>query len=229
MNLGRTLPKAIAIVFAVFCPGVIVGVAADTAYPDKMIKIIVGLPAGTAPDTTARVIAEKLQEAWGKPVVVENLTGAAGNIAADRVAKSAPDGYTLFLAGNASIVVNLNLYEKLPYDPVKGPGADLAGDHDAEHFGRAPRRAGEIGRGAGLSGARAAGRVDVRSRWRRHLATSGRRTLQAHGRSLHPAGRLSRCDRRRPGPPRRPYRMWFCNITNVLPLAREGKLQAPWR
>ena len=64
-------------------------------------------------------IGEKLQVAWGKPVVVENVTGAGGNLAADRVAKSAPDGYTLLMAGNASIVVNLNLYEKLPYDPVK--------------------------------------------------------------------------------------------------------------
>jgi tripartite-type tricarboxylate transporter receptor subunit TctC len=60
---------------------------ADT-YPDRTIKIIVGLPPGGAPDTTARPLAEKLQAAWGKPVVVENVTGAAGNIAADRVAKS---------------------------------------------------------------------------------------------------------------------------------------------
>ena len=89
------------------------------AYPERTIKIIAGFPAGSAPDTTARLIGEKLQEAWGKPVVVENVTGAGGNMAADRVAKSAPDGYTLLMAGNASIVVNLNLYEKLPYDPVK--------------------------------------------------------------------------------------------------------------
>src|SRR5262245_7096359 len=86
--------------------------AADAAYPEKTIKIIVGLPAGTAPDTTARVIGVKLQEAWGKPVVIENVPGASGNIATDRVAKSAPDGHTLFLAGNGSIVVSPSVYEK---------------------------------------------------------------------------------------------------------------------
>ena len=107
---------AIMLAAAVALPG---GAAADTNYPDQTIKIVTGFPPGGAPDTTARLIAEKLQAAWGKPVVVESVAGAGGNLAADRVTKSPPDGYTLLLAGNASIVVNLSLYEKLPYDPVK--------------------------------------------------------------------------------------------------------------
>ena len=114
---AKALLKSIPIL--VVAAAVVPAAAVADAYPDRTIKIIAGFPAGSAPDTTARLIGEKLQEAWGKPVVVENVTGAGGNLAADRVAKSAPDGYTLLMAGNASIVVNLSLYEKLPYDPVK--------------------------------------------------------------------------------------------------------------
>jgi len=92
---------------------------AQTAYPETSVKIIVGFPAGTPPDAVARLLAEKMQASLGKPVLVESVPGAGGNIAADRVAKSKPDGHTLLLAGNASIVVNSSLYDKLPYDPMK--------------------------------------------------------------------------------------------------------------
>jgi tripartite-type tricarboxylate transporter receptor subunit TctC len=93
--------------------------AAQTNYPDKQIRLLVGFaPAGPA-DIAARVLAERLSEAWGKPVVVENITGASGNVAADRVAKAAPDGYTLMMAAGATIVINVSLYEKLAFDPVK--------------------------------------------------------------------------------------------------------------
>jgi len=66
----------------------------------------------------ARILAEHFKATWGKPVVVENMLGAGGNIAADHVAKSAPDGATLLMAGNAAIVINPSLYAKLPYDPA---------------------------------------------------------------------------------------------------------------
>jgi tripartite-type tricarboxylate transporter receptor subunit TctC len=67
----------------------------------------------------ARILAERFRAAWGKPVVVENMLGAGGNVAADHVAKAAPDGATLLMAGNAAIVINPSLYAKLPYDPAR--------------------------------------------------------------------------------------------------------------
>jgi tripartite-type tricarboxylate transporter receptor subunit TctC len=88
-------------------------------YPDKPIRILVGFAAGGPADITARVIGDRLAEAWGKPVIVENITGAAGNVATDRVAKAPPDGYTLLAAASATIVTNPSLYQKLPFDPVK--------------------------------------------------------------------------------------------------------------
>jgi tripartite-type tricarboxylate transporter receptor subunit TctC len=92
--------------------------AAQTTYPEKPIHLVVGFPSGSQPDTVARLLGQKLAEALGKPVVVENVTGAAGNIAADRVAKAMPDGYTLGLLSQTHIVINPSLY-KLAYDPVK--------------------------------------------------------------------------------------------------------------
>src|SRR5450759_5287557 len=71
--------------------------AAQTTYPEKPIRMVVGFPPGSNADTVARLLGQKLGEALGKPIVVDNATGAAGNIAADRVAKAAPDGYTLGL------------------------------------------------------------------------------------------------------------------------------------
>jgi tripartite-type tricarboxylate transporter receptor subunit TctC len=93
--------------------------ASAQGYPDKPIRILVGFaPAGPA-DIAARVLGEKLTEAWGKPVVIENVTGAAGNVSAERAAKAAPDGYTLLLGASSTIVTNLSLYEKIGFDPVK--------------------------------------------------------------------------------------------------------------
>jgi tripartite-type tricarboxylate transporter receptor subunit TctC len=92
---------------------------AQTAWPEQGVRIIVGFPPGVAPDVTARLLADKFGEAWGKPVVVENVTGAGSNIATDRVAKAAPDGYTLLMGGNSALVMSPSLYDKLPYDSVK--------------------------------------------------------------------------------------------------------------
>src|SRR5262249_47312046 len=75
--------------------------------------------AGGPAEITGRVVAEKLSESSGKPVVVENVAGAAGNVAGERVAKAAPDGYTLLLAASNTIVINPSLYEKMPLDPAK--------------------------------------------------------------------------------------------------------------
>ena len=92
---------------------------AQSSYPEQPIKIVVGFVPGVAPDVTSRLLGDKLTEIWGKPVVVENVSGAGGNLAVERVAKAAPDGYTLLMGGNASLVINPNLIAKLPYDPIK--------------------------------------------------------------------------------------------------------------
>ena len=91
---------------------------AQSSYPEKPIRIVVGFPPGSSADIVARLLSQKFTEALGKPVVVENVVGAAGNIAAERVAKAAPDGYTLGFAANAQIIINPSLY-KLSFDPVK--------------------------------------------------------------------------------------------------------------
>jgi tripartite-type tricarboxylate transporter receptor subunit TctC len=95
------------------------GALAQASYPDQAIRILVGFTPGVAPDIISRVLGEKLTEAWGKSVVVDNVTGAGGNLAVERAAKAAPDGYTLLMGGNASLVINPNLFAKLSYDPVK--------------------------------------------------------------------------------------------------------------
>ncbi|MGH8724105.1 MAG: Bug family tripartite tricarboxylate transporter substrate binding protein [Burkholderiales bacterium] len=93
--------------------------AAAQAYPAKPVRIIVNFPAGGIADIYARVISVRVQEAWGQPVVIENRTGAGGNIGAEAVAKSAPDGYTLNMSAVGPHAVNVSLFAKLPYDPVR--------------------------------------------------------------------------------------------------------------
>ena len=93
--------------------------AAETEYPQQTVRILVGFTAGTAPDIVSRLLAERLSARWGKPVVVEDVTGAGGNIACDRVAHAVPDGHTLVMCGNGSLTIAPSLYQKLPYDPAK--------------------------------------------------------------------------------------------------------------
>jgi tripartite-type tricarboxylate transporter receptor subunit TctC len=92
---------------------------AQSGYPDKPIRILVGFSAGVAPDVTSRLLGDKWNASWAKGVTVENVTGAGGNFAVAQVAKATPDGYTLAMGGNASLVINPNLMDKLGYDPVK--------------------------------------------------------------------------------------------------------------
>jgi tripartite-type tricarboxylate transporter receptor subunit TctC len=93
--------------------------AAAQTWPDKPIRLLVGFAAGGPTDIAARVVGDRLSEVLGKPVIVENVTGAAGNVATERVAKAAPDGYTLLAAASATIVTNPSLYARLNFDPVK--------------------------------------------------------------------------------------------------------------
>ncbi len=87
------------------------------AYPNKPVKLVVGFAPGGAADYVARSVGEALGRALGQPIVVENKAGAGSSIAADMVAKSAPDGYTLLIASPAAISVNPALNPKLPYKP----------------------------------------------------------------------------------------------------------------
>src|SRR4051812_18525647 len=92
--------------------------AGAQSYPTRTVRVVFGLSAGSSSDVMARVVAERLGEKWGQAVIIDNRPGAGGNIAADAVAKSAPDGYTLLLS-NVAIAIAPSYYRKLNYDPVK--------------------------------------------------------------------------------------------------------------
>lgn len=89
------------------------------AYPSKPIRLVVPFPPGGSLDIVARAIGQRLAEAWGQAVVIDNRPGAGGNIGADLVARSAPDGYTILEGALSTHAVNVSLYPRLPYDPVK--------------------------------------------------------------------------------------------------------------
>lgn len=94
--------------------------AQSATWPDKAVRVVVPAPPGSAPDALVRMFAQKMSESWGQPVTVENVVGASGNIGTDRVAKAAPDGYTLLFNTLGPIAVNYALFGgKLPYDPIK--------------------------------------------------------------------------------------------------------------
>ena len=97
----------------------IAGAASAQTYPNKPIRIIVPYAAGGTSDILARQIGPKITEHWGQPVVVENKPGANGNVGADFVAKSAPDGYTLLLADIGALCISPSVFPHLPFDPTK--------------------------------------------------------------------------------------------------------------
>ena len=92
---------------------------AQQSYPQKPIRYIVPFPAGGIADVFARIIGSRLTESWGQPVVVENRTGAGGNIGADFVAKAPPDGYTILMGSIGTQALNASLYRNMPYDSAK--------------------------------------------------------------------------------------------------------------
>ena len=121
--IGIRLAVAVALSLAV------AAAAQAQPYPAKPIKLVVGFPAGGATDTTARLIAQRMQAALGQTIVVENIGGAGGSIAAKQVATAAPDGYTLMMTTTSAFGTQPRLY-KLDYDPVKAfaPVATLVVD-----------------------------------------------------------------------------------------------------
>ncbi|GAA4341928.1 tripartite tricarboxylate transporter substrate binding protein [Pigmentiphaga soli] len=105
--------------FALFAAACMAGPLQAQEYPSKPVNILLGYSPGGSGDTIARFVAEELSKALGQPFVVQNRPGAAGIIAAEAVARSAPDGYTLLSGSSTELSANVSVYKQLPYDPRK--------------------------------------------------------------------------------------------------------------
>jgi tripartite-type tricarboxylate transporter receptor subunit TctC len=200
--------------------------SAQSPYPNRPVKILVGFTPGTAPDLAGRILADRFSEIWGTPIVIENVPGAGSNIATDRVAKAPADGYTLLMGGNSALVINPNLYDTLPFDPIKDFAPisqvfiaanvfalppDVPAKSVADVVALAKAQPGKLTyahAGVGTSQHLAAelfkymAHVDI-------VPVAYRGTTALLPDLL--AGRIT---------------MSFANIANVIPLAREGKLRA---
>ena len=110
MNLFKTL----ALLLALACSA-----AFAQGYPNKPVRIIVPFPAGGTTDIVTRIVAQKMTDVWGQAVIVENRTGAGGNIGGEAAARSTPDGYTLFMTSGSIVTANQYIYKKMPFDPAK--------------------------------------------------------------------------------------------------------------
>jgi tripartite-type tricarboxylate transporter receptor subunit TctC len=119
MNAYRLTRHVVRCALLAFMFVVAASVAIADTYPSKPIRLLVGVPPGGANDFVARAIAQQLTEQLGQSVVVENRGGAGGNIAADLVAKSPPDGYTLFLSVIGTMAINPSLYPSIPFDSIR--------------------------------------------------------------------------------------------------------------
>ena len=199
---------------------------AQSNYPDRPIRIVTISPPGGAPDLVARLIGDRLGATLKQPVVVESRVGAGGSLAAGYVANAAPDGYTLLMSGDAAMVTNQSLYKSLSYDPVRdlapisqiafttnilAVSNDLPARSVAELVALARSQPGKLSYAHGGLG------------FSQHLAAevfkfTAKLDIEQipfrGGISVMPdlmTGRISLC---------------FCNITQILPLAREGKLRA---
>lgn len=114
MTMGNIRKLVAGLALLAFAAG-----ASAQAYPAKPIRIVVPFPPGGAVDFYARVVQPPLSEILGQQVVIENKSGASGMVGAEAVAKSPPDGYTLLLGNIASLAINVGIYPKMPYDPLK--------------------------------------------------------------------------------------------------------------
>src|SRR4051812_38706021 len=106
-----------AIVLVVASAALAPSTSSGQGYPDRALRLVVGFPPGGSGDFLARIIADELTREIGQPVVVDNKPGAGSNIAAEQVARAAPDGYTILLGGNFSHAINPWLYKNLSWDP----------------------------------------------------------------------------------------------------------------
>ncbi len=177
--------------------------APAAAYPTKPVKLVVPFPPGGSLDIAGRLIAQKLTETWGQSVVVENKPGAGGNIGADFVAKSPPDGYTILLGALSTHAVNPSLYKSMPYDAAKD-FAPITLDRD--HAQR-PRRqrvaAGEQREGIHRLREGQSRQACIRLGQQRQRRPSRRRAVQGrdgHRRRARARSRAARRPRRRCSP-----------------------------
>jgi len=95
------------------------GTTGAQTFPAKPIRIVIAYPVGGGADYTARPIAQKLTERWGQPVLIDSRSGGSAMIGGDHVAKSPPDGYTMLLSASSEVSLNVTLFRKMPYDPVR--------------------------------------------------------------------------------------------------------------
>src|SRR5476651_849712 len=107
MHIKTKITEALIAALAIFSAAN--AALAQSGYPDRAVRMIIGYPPAGPVDIIARIVADRLSQIWGQAVVVENVSGAGGNIGGDRVAKTAPDGYTLLMATNAQIAINPSL------------------------------------------------------------------------------------------------------------------------
>lgn len=212
--------------FAVLLALVAAHAASAQSYPNHPVKILVGFTPGTAPDLAARILADRFAEVFGQPFVVENVAGAGSNIATAQVAKASADGYTLLMAGNSALVINPSLYDTLPFDPIRDfapitqvfiaanvlavPSA-LPIKSVADIVALAKANPGKLSYGhAGVGTSQ-----HLAGELFKHMAQIDIAPVPYRGTTaLMPdllAGRIT---------------MSFANISNVVPLAREGKLRA---
>jgi tripartite-type tricarboxylate transporter receptor subunit TctC len=220
MKLAANLFAALLVLFAAQ------PASAQSNYPNRPVKILVGFTPGTAPDLAGRILADRFAEVWGTPFVVENVPGAGSNVATERVAKAAADGYTLLMGGNSALVINPSLFETLPFDPLKdfapisqifiaanllAVPTEVPVKTVAELVALAKANPGKLSyahAGVGTSQHLAAELF----KYRAHLDIAA--VPYRGSTALMPdllAGRVS---------------MSFANIVNVLPLVHEGKLRA---
>jgi tripartite-type tricarboxylate transporter receptor subunit TctC len=199
--------------------------SAQSNYPNRPVKILVGFTPGTAPDLAARILADRFSDVWGTPFVVENVPGAGSNIATDRVAKAAADGYTLLMGGNSSLVINPSLYEQLPFDPIRisrrsrrcssrrtcSPFRPSSRSRPWRSWWRSPRRspanfpmAMRVGTSQHLGA--------ELFKYMAHVDIAPRALSRHHGVDA--------------GPARRPHHHVVRQYRERVPLAREGKLRA---
>jgi tripartite-type tricarboxylate transporter receptor subunit TctC len=220
MKLAANLFAALAVLLAAQTA------SAQSSYPNRPVKILVGFTPGTAPDLAARILADRFAEIWGTAFVIENIPGAGSNIATDRVAKATADGYTLLMGGNPSLVINPSLYATLPFDPIKDfapisqvfvaanvlavPPA-LPVKSVAELVALATAEPGKLSYGhAGVGTSQHLGAELFKYRAHVDIAAVAYRGST----ELVPDLIANRIN------------MSFANIVNVMPLAREGKLRA---